>query len=100
MSRYRVFKAYCAWHVYEPGPKRYETFTTWSKAMEYANRKARLTPTSITVKDPSGEFCDLTATVSYRNSIYLKAGDDSFSLARHEWEPLARFLLAAVKHAE
>lgn len=100
MSRCRVFKAYCAWHVYECGPKRYETFTTWAKAMEYANRKARLTPTSITVKDNDGAFCDLTATVSYRNSIYLKAGDDSFSLARHEWEPLARFLLAAVKHAE
>ena len=41
MSRCRVFKAYCAWHVYECGPKRYETFTTWAKAMEYANRMAR-----------------------------------------------------------
>lgn len=100
MSRCRVFKAYCAWHVYECGPKRYETFTTWAKAMEYANRKARLTPTSITVKDPSGAVCDLTATVSYRNSIYLKAGDDSFILAPHEWKPLAHFLLDAARSQE
>lgn len=100
MSRCRVFKAYCAWHVYECGPKRYETFTTWAKAMEYANRKARLTPTSITVKDPSGEFCDLTAKVNERNHIHLKAGDDAFILAPHEWKPLAHFLLAAADREE
>lgn len=100
MSRCRVFKAYCAWHVYECGPKRYETFTTWAKAMEYANRKARLTPTSITVKDNDGAFCGLTATVNDRNRIHLKAGDDTFLLARHEWEPLAKFLLAAAKNQE
>lgn len=100
MSRCRVFKAYCAWHVYECGPKRYETFTTWAKAMEYAHRQAQPTPNAITIRDPSDQFCYLTATVRYQNSIYLKAGDDSFLLARHEWKPLARFLLAAVKHAE
>lgn len=99
MSRCRVFKAYCAWHVYECGPKRYETFTTWAKAMEYANRKSRLAP-DITIEDPSGAFCGLTATVNDRNRIHLKAGDDSFSLARHEWEPLAKFLLAAAKNQE
>lgn len=100
MSRCRVFKAYCAWHVYECGPKRYETFTTWAKAMEYANRKARLTPTSITVKDPSGAFCDLTAMVNDRDLIDLKSGGDRFTLARHEWKPLARFLLAAAYRPE
>lgn len=99
MSRCRVFKAYCAWHVYECGPKRYETFTTWAKAMEYANRKSRLAP-DITIKDPSGAFCGLTATVNNRNHIHLKAGDDTFTLVRHEWEPLARFLLAAAKNQE
>lgn len=99
MSRCRVFKAYCAWHVYECGPKRYETFTTWAKAMEYADRKSRLAP-DITIEDPSGAFCGLTATVNDRNRIHLKAGDDSFSLARHEWEPLAKFLLAAAKNQE
>lgn len=100
MSRCRVFKAYCAWHVYECGPKRYETFTTWAKAMEYANRKARLTPTSITVKDNDGAFCSLTATVNNRNHIHLKAGDDTFTLVRHEWEPLAKFLLKEAKKQE
>ena len=99
MSRCRVFKAYCAWHVYECGPKRYETFTTWAKAMEYANRKSRLAP-DITIKDPSGAFCDLTAKVNDRNQIRLKAGDDSFILAPHEWEPLAHFLLNAANQAE
>lgn len=41
MSRCRVFKAYCAWHVYEYERKRYETFITWAEAMEYADRMAR-----------------------------------------------------------
>lgn len=100
MSRCRVFKAYCAWHVYECGPKRYETFTTWAKAMEYANRKARLTPTSITVKDPSGAFCDLTVTLNSRNRIHLSSGDDSFTLEPHEWKPLADFLLKEAKKQE
>ena len=99
MSRCQVFKAYCAWHVYECGPKRYETFTTWAKAMEYANRKSRLAP-DITIKDPSGAFCALTATVNERNHIHLKAGDDSFTLARHEWKPLAGFLLTEARKQE
>lgn len=99
MSRCRVFKAYCAWHVYEWGPKRYETFTTWAKAMEYANRKSRLAP-DITIKDPSGAFCDLTAMVNDRDLIDLKSGGDRFTLARHEWKPLARFLLAAAYRPE
>lgn len=99
MSRCQVFKAYCAWHVYECGPKRYETFTTWAKAMEYANRKSRLAP-DITIKDPSGAFCELTAKVNDRNQIRLKAGDDSFILAPHEWRPLAGFLLTAADRTE
>jgi len=53
-----------------------------------------------TIKDPSGAVCDLTATVNERNHIHLKAGDDTFTLVRHEWEPLARFLLAASKSQE
>ena len=99
MSRCRVFKAYCAWHVYEYERKRYETFITWAEAMEYADRKSRLAP-DITIEDPSGAVCDLTATVNDRNSIYLKAGDDTFTLVRHEWKPLAKFLLAAAKDKE
>ena len=53
-----------------------------------------------TIKDPSGAVCDLTATVRYRNSIHLKAGDDSFLLARHEWKPLADFLLTEARKQE
>lgn len=75
-------------------------FPQWHMALDYANNMARTTPPKTTIKDPNGAVCDLTATVSYRNSIYLKAGDDSFSLARHEWEPLARFLLAAARYQE
>lgn len=97
-------------------------FPEWGMAVSYANRMAhterpedyrrttgteRLTKAlntlgykQTTIKDPSGAVCDLTATVSYRNSIYLKAGDDSFSLARHEWKPLADFLLKEAKKQE
>lgn len=97
-------------------------FPQWGMAVQYANRMARTAkPETIgnptdpeqlakelsklgfrrtTIKDPSGEVCDLTATVRYRNSIHLKAGDDSFLLARHEWKPLARFLLAAAYRPE
>lgn len=100
MSRWKVFKAYCAWHVYECGPKRYETFTTWAKAMEYADRQAQPTPNAITIEDPSGALCDLTATVTDQGYIRLKAGDDAFILASHEWKPLAGFLLGAAKYKE
>lgn len=97
-------------------------FPQWDMALNYANRMAhterpedyrrtsdpeQLAKTlrslgykQTTIKDPSGAVCDLTATVSYRNSIYLKAGDDSFSLARHEWKPLARFLLTEAYRPE
>ena len=98
MSRCRVFKAYCAWHVYEYERKRYETFTTWAKAMEYADRKSRLAP-DITIKDHSGAVCDLTV-INKRSYINLKAGGDTFNLMPHEWEPLAKFLLAADKNQE
>lgn len=97
-------------------------FPQWHMALDYANRMARTAQPEdyrrttgakrlaktlnalgyqrTTIKDPSGAVCDLTATVRYRNSIQLKAGDDSFLLARHEWEPLAKFLLAAAKNQE
>ncbi len=98
MSRYRVFKAYYEWHVYEYGPKCYESFPTWAEAMEYADRYSRLAP-DITVEDPSGTVCDLTATTR-REYIHLKAGDDTFNLAPHEWKPLAVFLLDAANRQE
>ncbi|OFP21969.1 hypothetical protein HMPREF2996_02405 [Corynebacterium sp. HMSC066C02] len=98
MSRCRVFKAYRAWHVYEPGPKRYESFPTWAKAMEYADRYSRLAP-DITIEDPSGAFCDLTAT-NKREYIHLKSGGDTFNLAPHEWKPLAGFLLDIANRQE
>lgn len=73
------------------------SFRTWAKAMAYADRKSRLAP-DITIEDPSGALCDLTATVDSWHFIHLKAGDDTFDLARHEWRPLAYFLLGAAKH--
>lgn len=97
-------------------------FPQWGMALNYANRMARTAKPEdyrrttgtkrlaktlrslgyqrTTIKDPSGAFCGLTATVNDRNRIHLKAGDDTFLLARHEWEPLAKFLLAAAKNQE
>lgn len=97
-------------------------FPQWDMALNYANRMAHTAkpkdyrrtsaPDALakalselgyrrtTIKDPDGAVCDLTATINERNHIHLKAGDDSFILARHEWEPLAKFLLAAAKDKE
>ena len=97
-------------------------FPQWDMALNYANRMAhterpedyrrtsdpeQLAKTlrslgyqRTTIKDPSGAVCDLTATVRYRNSIHLKAGDDSFLLARHDWKPLADFLLTEARKQE
>ena len=75
-------------------------FPQWHMAQEYANHMAHTAPPKTTIKDPSGAVCDLTATVNDRNFIHLKAGDDTFTLGRHEWEPLAKFLLAAAKNQE
>lgn len=97
-------------------------FPQWDMALNYANRMAhterpedyrrtsdpeQLAKTlrslgyqRTTIKDPSGAFCALTATVNERNHIHLKAGDDSFLLARHEWKPLADFLLTEARKQE
>ena len=40
----------------------------------------------------------LTAGVNPHNHIYLKTGDDRFTLIPHEWKPLAEFLLDAAKN--
>nr|DAI60159.1 MAG TPA: hypothetical protein [Caudoviricetes sp.] len=96
MSRCRVFKAYCAWHVYEWGPKRYETFTTWAKAMEYANRKSRLAP-DITIEDPSGKFGDLTAT-NKREYVHLKSSGNTFILANTPASTMAEVEWDSDKH--
>lgn len=98
MSRYRIFKAYYEWHVYEYGQERYESFPTWAKAMEYADRYSRLAP-DIIIEDPTGQFCDLTAT-NKREYVHLKAGGDTFNIAPHEWTPLAHFLLNAANNTE
>lgn len=73
-------------------------FPAWEMALNYASRMTR--PTTLTVKDPTGAFCDLTAMVNDRDLIGLKSGGDRFTLARHEWKPLARFLLAAAYRPE
>lgn len=97
-------------------------FPQWDMALNYANRMDLTTPPEpivklakpdelaktlselgyrrTTIKDPSGAFCALTATVNERNHIRLKAGDDTFTLAPHEWKPLARFLLTEANRTE
>lgn len=97
-------------------------FPAWEMAVRYANRMNLTAPPEpivklakpdelaktlselgyrrATIKDPSGAVCALTATVNERNHIHLKSGDDTFTLARHEWKPLARFLLNAANQAE
>ncbi|OFK27323.1 hypothetical protein HMPREF2822_12325 [Corynebacterium sp. HMSC062E11] len=52
-----------------------------------------------TIEDPSGAVCDLTAT-NKREYVHLISGGDTFNLARHEWKPLAHFLLDAAKYQE
>ncbi|MBU5654314.1 hypothetical protein KPA07_05220 [Corynebacterium aurimucosum] len=91
MSRWKVNKAYGIWYAIEHGWKRYQGFPTWAEAMAYADRYSRLAP-DITIEDPSGAFCDLTAT-NKREYIHLKSGGDTFNLMPHEWKPLALFLL-------
>ncbi|WKE50350.1 hypothetical protein J8244_09470 [Corynebacterium tuberculostearicum] len=97
-------------------------FPEWGMAVNYADRMARtakpehykrttgterlaktlkeLGYEQTTIKDPSGQFCDLTATVNERNHIRLKAGGSTFNLAPHEWKPLARFLLTEAYRPE
>lgn len=100
MSRWRVTKAYGLWYAAEYGWKRYKAFITWAEAMEYADRETQPTPNTITIQDPSGAVCDLTATVINKHRIILRAGDDALILASHEWKPLAHFLLDADNRKE
>lgn len=96
MKRWKVAKHYGIWYAIEYGWMHYQGFPTWAKAMAYADRKSRLAP-DITIEDPSGQFCDLTAT-NKREYIHLESGGVTFNLAPHEWRPLAYFLLGAAKH--
>lgn len=96
MSRWEVRKIGVMWSVEDVGGNNYDLFHRWDEAMHYANRMARIT----TIEDRSGALCALTATVISQHRISLRAGDDVFILASHEWKPLAKFLLAAAKHQE
>lgn len=96
MSRWEVRKIGVMWSVEDVGGNNYDLFHRWDEAMHYANRMARIT----TIEDRSGQFCYLTATLNHRDLIDLKSGDDTFTLARHEWKPLAHFLLDIAKHHE
>lgn len=75
-------------------------FSEWHMAMAYAAREAQKSPNTIIIEDPTGAFCDLTAMVNDRDLIDLKSGGDRFTLARHEWKPLARFLLTEAYRPE
>lgn len=98
MSRWKVTKAFGVWYAIEHGWKHYKSFPTWVEAMACADRKSRLAP-YIIIEDPSGAFCDLTAT-NKREYIHLKSGGDTFNIAPHEWRPLAGFLLDVANHKE
>ena len=100
MSRWKVTKAYGIWYAIEHGWKSYQDFPTWAGAMEYAHRQAQPTPNAITIEDPSGKVCDLTATITNRRRVKLEAGGDTFTLMPHEWKPLAEFLLEEAKNGE
>lgn len=95
MKRWKVTQAYGTWYAVEHGWKHYKAFSTWAEAMEYADRKSQPSPNTVTIEDPTGALCDLTARVTDQHYIRLKAGDDAFILAPHEWKPLALFLLDA-----
>lgn len=92
MNRWKVAKHYGIWYAIEHGWGSYRSFPTWAKAMEYADRETQPTPNAITIKDPTGAFCDLTA-INKHSYINIKAGGDTFNIAPHEWKPLALFLL-------
>ena len=107
MRRWRVYKDSEIWSrqwVAAPAHENWwerpqgRRFPQWDMALNYASQKAR--PTTLTVKDPSGAFCDLTAMVNDRDLIDLKSGGDRFTLARHEWKPLAGFLLTEARKQE
>ena len=100
MSRWKVTKAHGVWHAHEYGRNLYNYFPTWAKAMEYANREAQQSPKTITIEDPTGGVCDLTVTLNFLNHIHLTSSADSFTLAPHEWKPLAHFLLEAAGNQE
>lgn len=112
MSRWKVYKdsenGEWQWATWVATPvsqnwweePRIRRFPQWGMALHYVAREAQKSPNTITIKDPTGAVCDLTATVTSRHHIYLKACDDSFTLAPHEWRPLAGFLLTAADRAE
>lgn len=100
MRRWKVAKHYGIWYAIEHRGMHYESFPTWREAMDYADQQAQPTPNNITIQDRSSALCDLTATVTDQGYIRLKAGDDAFILAPHEWKPLAGFLLDAAKYEE
>lgn len=94
MNRCKVAKYYGIWYAIENGWNHCKSFPTWAEAMAYAHRGNQTQ--TITIKDPSGAFCDLNAA-NTREYIHLKSGGDTFTLAPHEWKPLAHFLLDAAK---
>ncbi|WP_368921766.1 hypothetical protein [Corynebacterium striatum] len=103
MSQFRVFKAYGAWHVYEYGRERYESFPTWAEAMHYADQQARTVEVTLP-RNPlplkiEGEEGDTDIVVEQKpkdNSVSIKDEDlyDEIVLRRLELKPLALALLA------
>ncbi|MDK6814480.1 hypothetical protein QP363_10820 [Corynebacterium sp. UMB6689] len=105
MSRYRIFKAYYEWHVYEYGQERYESFPTWAESMEYADQQAR----TIKVTLPRLTALPTGRHTVPRNGLIIEH-ERSSSLPHlptgyivvEPWElrPLALALLAIAQHKE
>lgn len=77
-----------------------ETRRRATDAEQLSNMLKKLGYEQTTIKDPSGQFCDLNVRFNSRNHIRLSSGDDSFVLAPHEWKPLAGFLFTAAYQEE
>lgn len=90
MNRCKVAKYYGIWYAIEHRWNHCKSFPTWAEAMAYAHRGNQTQ--TITIKDPSGQFGDLTA-INKREYVHLKSSGNTFTLAPHEWKPLAHFLL-------
>lgn len=109
MRRWRVYKDSEIWSrqwVAAPAHENWwerpqgRRFPQWYMAMAYAAREAQQSPKTITIEDPTGGVCDLTVTLNFLNHIHLTSSADSFTLAPHEWKPLAHFLLEAASNQE
>ncbi|MGY0887091.1 hypothetical protein ACW675_07050 [Corynebacterium aurimucosum] len=105
MSRYRIFKAYYEWHVYEYGQERYESFPTWAESMEYADQQARTIKVTLPrlTELSTGRhtvFDDGVIVENERSSSHPNLPPGLIAVEPEERRPLAAALLAIAQHKE